>query len=53
MADDDDVDMSLFFTIVMKNMSAIAIAILDNVESSAITPAQVVMDFAYPMLTVV
>ncbi len=50
MADDDDVDMSLFLTVVMENMSAGAIDIILKHESKVEVRRRLELGIAYPMV---
>jgi hypothetical protein len=51
-SDDDDVDMSLFFTMQVDNMSATLIDMCENTISMSKMRTQTAMDFAYPIVTV-
>jgi hypothetical protein len=51
-SDDDDVDMSLFFTMQVDNMSATFIDMCENTISMSKMRTQTAMDFAYPIVTV-
>lgn len=52
MSDDDDVDMSLFFTIRVNERLATVIRTRGDMNSMSTMRAQAVMDFAYPIVTV-
>ena len=53
MADDDDVDMSLFLTIMVKNMSEMIIDIVDRFHLRSGRERRLELDLAYPMVAVV
>jgi hypothetical protein len=50
-SDDDDVDMSLFFTIRIGDMSATVTKMCENMISMSKLRTQTLMNFAYPMVT--
>jgi hypothetical protein len=52
MSDDDDVDMSLFFTIRVNERLATVIRTRGDMNSMSTMRAQGVIDFAYPIVTV-
>jgi hypothetical protein len=51
-SDNDDVNMSLFFTAPVDERLATVMRIRGNINSISSMRVQAVMDFAYPMVTV-